>query len=90
MATVKDQNKISNKEKLLSEEKTTVQTGLESLAKLDKENAFSPNCRAELRDELERQVEQFLQQGGEIKKIEPNVMADPPKKPTSNYGSRPI
>ena len=27
---------------------------------------------------------------GKISSIEPNVMADPPRKPESNYGSRPI
>ena len=42
------------------------------------------------RDELSQQVDAFLASGGQINVIEPNVMADPPKKPTSNYGSQPI
>ena len=42
------------------------------------------------RDELNKQVEAFLSSGGKIDIIEPNVLADPPKKPTSNYGSQPI
>lgn len=42
------------------------------------------------RDELNSQIEQFLASGGTIDYVEPNVMADPPKKPTSNYGSQPI
>lgn len=46
--------------------------------------------RARIRDELSSQIEAFLSDGGTINQIEPNVCADPPKKPTSNYGSRPI
>jgi hypothetical protein len=42
------------------------------------------------REELQKQVESFLSSGGTINYIEPNVLADPPKKPTSNYGSQPI
>lgn len=46
--------------------------------------------RKKLRNKMDADVEAFLQKGGEISEIEPNVMADPPRKPTSNYGSRPI
>lgn len=42
------------------------------------------------RDELSDLVAQFLASGGSINYIEPNVLADPPKKPSSNYGSQPI
>lgn len=58
----------------------------------DKENSASANAasRDKLRDKLNDDIQAFLQQGGEIKKIEPRVMADPPKRPESNYGSRPI
>lgn len=42
------------------------------------------------RDELSQQIEAFLNSGGRINVIEPNVLADPPKKPVSNYGSQPI
>jgi len=41
-------------------------------------------------DELDHQIEAFLDSGGQIDVIEPNVLADPPKKPVSNYGSQPI
>lgn len=41
-------------------------------------------------EELNKQIESFLNSGGEIDVIEPNVLADPPKKPVSNYGSQPI
>ncbi len=46
--------------------------------------------RKKLRDKVDTEVEKFLNAGGAINEIEPNVMADPPRKPTSNYGSRPI
>ncbi|QIZ85891.1 hypothetical protein HF888_16080 [Bermanella marisrubri] len=46
--------------------------------------------RQKLRDKMSGDVEAFLAQGGSINEVEPNVMADPPRKPQSNYGSRPI
>lgn len=46
--------------------------------------------RNKIRSEMENEIEAFLNGGGAINEIEPNVMADPPKKPESNYGSRPI
>lgn len=42
------------------------------------------------RDALARAMEEFLTRGGKVQEIEPNVVADPPKKPDSKYGSRPI
>lgn len=46
--------------------------------------------RKKLRNKMDADVDAFLKKGGQIDEIEPNVMADPPRKPTSNYGSRPI
>ena len=46
--------------------------------------------RKKLRASLEAQVEEFLKKGGKIQTIETNVSADPPKKPSSEYGNRPI
>ncbi len=46
--------------------------------------------RKKLRSKMDNEVEKFLNSGGAIDEIEANVMADPPRKPTSNYGSRPI
>lgn len=48
------------------------------------------SSRQGLRDEMSRQIEEFLARGGQIKEIDPNVTADPPRKPESEYGSRPI
>ena len=42
------------------------------------------------RKQLEEDMAQFLSTGGEIKQIDRNVRMDPPCKPQSNYGSRPI
>ncbi len=40
--------------------------------------------------ELEKQMELFLKNGGQVNIIEQNILADPPRRPVSNYGSRPI
>jgi len=42
------------------------------------------------REALARAMDEFLARGGTVQEIEPNVVADPPKKPDSKYGSRPI
>lgn len=81
---------IQSKRSIKTTKKVESSTGLDFLARLDKEQSFSPKCREDLRTELDRQVQDFLKNGGEIQDIEPNVMADPPKKPQNNYGSRPI
>ncbi len=46
--------------------------------------------RQRQRSEVADEVEAFLARGGGITTIDDNVRADPPKKPESNYGSRPI
>jgi len=42
------------------------------------------------RNKLDADVADFLGSGGKIVTVERDVMADPPRKPVSNYGSRPI
>ncbi len=51
---------------------------------------FSIASRQKARDELEAQIAEFLARGGKISEVPANVTADPPKKPTSDYGGRPI
>ena len=51
---------------------------------------FSIASRQKIRDELEDQIAAFLARGGKIAEVAPNVTADPPKKPTPDYGGRPI
>ena len=50
----------------------------------------SVSSRERERDQLQSEVEKFLSEGGKINQVEPRVTADPPKKPSNNYGSRPI
>jgi len=42
------------------------------------------------RTELEDAMLAFLSKGGTVQKIEKNRRKDPPRRPESNYGSRPI
>lgn len=42
------------------------------------------------RRQLEEDMKRFLTSGGQINVVGSNVRADPPRKPESNYGSRPI
>jgi hypothetical protein len=51
---------------------------------------FSIASRQKIRNELEDQIAAFLARGGKIAEVPPNVTADPPKKPTPDYGGRPI
>lgn len=47
-------------------------------------------ARNKVRDQMQADIDAFLAKGGKIQQVEDNVMADPPRKPTSSYGSRPI
>ena len=47
-------------------------------------------ARNKVRDQMQAEIEAFLAKGGKIQQVEDNVMTDPPRKPTSSYGSRPI
>jgi hypothetical protein len=51
---------------------------------------FSIASRQKIRDELELQMQAFLARGGKIAEVPANVTADPPKKPSPDYGGRPI
>ena len=46
--------------------------------------------RERVRSVLDDEVAKFLNGGGKIDSVAANVMGDPPRKPESNYGSRPI
>ncbi|MFB4368262.1 MULTISPECIES: transcriptional regulator SutA [unclassified Pseudomonas] len=50
----------------------------------------SVEAKQKERDALARAMEEFLARGGKVQEVEPNVVSDPPKKPDSKYGSRPI
>ncbi len=59
-------------------------------AAVDPEELPSIEAKQKDRDALALAMEEFLNRGGKVQEIEPNVVADPPKKPDSKYGSRPI
>lgn len=46
--------------------------------------------RQRLRKRLTTDVDAFLNGGGEIEVVDTQKSADPPRKPQSNYGGRPI
>ncbi|WP_216636469.1 hypothetical protein [Endozoicomonas ascidiicola] len=46
--------------------------------------------RKVLRESLDSQIEEFLKKGGEIESVPSNITADPPQKPSGDYGNRPI
>lgn len=56
----------------------------------DEESVKTLNAKEGIRDQLDSDIEAFLSKGGSITEIELNVTADPPTKPVSKYGGRPI
>ena len=59
-------------------------------ASVDVDELPSIEAKQKDRDALARAMEEFLARGGKVQEVEPNVVADPPKKPDGKYGSRPI
>ena len=59
-------------------------------AAVDVDELPSVEAKQKERDSLARAMEEFLSRGGKVQEVEANVVADPPKKPDSKYGSRPI
>ena len=57
---------------------------------VDEEELPSVEAKQGDRDALAKAMEEFLARGGKVQEIDPNVVADPPRKPDSKYGSRPI
>ncbi len=47
-------------------------------------------ARNKVRESMAAEIAAFLARGGQIQQVDDNVMADPPRKPQSSYGSRPI
>jgi len=68
-----------------------VANGKKSKAKaVEVDELPSIEAKQKERDALARAMEEFLARGGKVQEVEPNVVADPPRKPDSKYGSRPI
>lgn len=54
------------------------------------DSAASLAGKEEERRRIQAEIEAFIASGGQINAIPNNVVADPPKKPESKYGSQPI
>ena len=50
----------------------------------------TPKCQEDTRSQMASDVEAYLALGGAVTEVERGHRADPPKKPESKYGSRPI
>jgi hypothetical protein len=75
---------------IMMEEKTNSSDNIaETVTDMDALESSVALKRAQ-REQLNAQIESFLDSGGRISQIAANVLADPPQKPTSNYGSQPI
>jgi hypothetical protein len=57
---------------------------------VDTAESLTVSSKEALRRQLEEEMERFLAKGGRVQEIPPDVTADPPQKPVSNYGSKPI
>lgn len=56
----------------------------------DEESIKTVNAKQNLRAQLDADIEAFLSGGGSIEEVGANVTADPPTKPVTKYGGRPI
>jgi len=75
-------------EDLLGSDEVSYSAGTKAAAEVIED--FSIVSRQKIRDELEEQMAAFLARGGKISEVPANVTADPPKKPSPDYGGRPI
>ena len=84
-----DDGEVSDDEGTDSERATPTPKKAKAKA-VELEELPSIEAKQRERDELARAMEEYLARGGRVQEVEPNVVADPPKKPDSKYGSRPI
>lgn len=67
-----------------------VAPGKKAKAAVELEELPSIEAKQKEREALARAMEEFLSRGGKVQEVDDNVVADPPRKPDSKYGSRPI
>lgn len=53
-------------------------------------DARSVSSRQHIRSRLDADIQNFIARGGAISEVPALTMADPPRRPVSDYGSRPI
>ncbi|ROS02005.1 hypothetical protein EDC56_2454 [Sinobacterium caligoides] len=81
------QEAASAKESSLGESKAD----LEYMGSRDEAaDARTIESRRRIRNKVKEDIEAFITAGGAIDQVAANVTADPPKKPSSNYGGRAI
>lgn len=73
-----------------SESHNNADSDAKAIKHIDDGSNRSLSSKENERLELQKQMEAFLSNGGQVSVIEQNVLADPPRRPVSNYGSRPI
>ncbi|MEQ3633139.1 MAG: hypothetical protein ACPGGD_10170 [Thalassolituus sp.] len=71
-------------------EANVAEVAKESSGSTDDMLVSSAEEKEKLRLAMAAEVEAFLSRGGKIQEVGVNVMADPPRKPQTSYGSRPI
>lgn len=81
---------MAKSEKAASTVETSETNEAKVIRHIDDGSDRSLSSRNVIRNQLSDDVEAFLAGGGAIKTVDPNITADPPKKPSSSYGSRPI
>tara|TARA_B110000879_G_scaffold47853_1_gene67398 strand:- start:198 stop:470 length:273 start_codon:yes stop_codon:yes gene_type:complete len=86
-----DMKKTTKKQSTSAKKETAAAVDLSFIGSKD-EVAETRNSasRERVRSVLDDEVAKFLNGGGKIDSVAANVMGDPPRKPESNYGSRPI
>ena len=88
------QGKRATKDSIADFESDSVETGPVDLdfmgGREDVAMTRSVASRERIRRQMEEDMQSFLSKGGAIQRIAPNVLADPPRKPSTAYGSRPI
>lgn len=85
----KQEHKENEEEQAVSKEQVA-KIDLSGIGVRDDPASRTVASRQRLRDQINDDVEAFLAKGGKIDQVDASVSADPPKRPESNYGQRPI
>ena len=69
---------------------TTYKEEPKAIRHIDDGSDRSISSKEHLRAQLQADIEAFLSNGGAVENVDSTLKNDPPRKPVSNYGSRPI